>query len=177
MERGASVHGALRPFLPRLYRLAARGHWLAEQRPIRRERRPWERSERLQSHVPAVTADDFALSSVVSDEGELYTDLKLTRLGISFSLGPYPHIREFTKMFAARLAPGSCWQGQYCQAGGDAGAKLINGESAFQFWTNGVRVWLTPKERAAVESLFKQAMHLPQLQTTLAQLALEYGEV
>jgi hypothetical protein len=80
-------------------------------------------------------------------------------------------------MFAARLAPGSCWQGQYCQAGGDAGAKLINGESAFQFWTNGVRVWLTPKERAAVESLFKQAMHLPQLQTTLAQLALEYGEV
>jgi hypothetical protein len=38
-------------------------------------------------------------------------------------------------------------------------------------------VWLTPKERAAIESLFKQAMQLPELQTTLAQLELEYGEV
>jgi hypothetical protein len=38
-------------------------------------------------------------------------------------------------------------------------------------------VWLTPNERAAVETLLKQAMHLPQLQTTLAKLELEYGEV
>jgi hypothetical protein len=37
LERGANVHRALRQFLPCLYRLAARGHWLAEQRPIRRE--------------------------------------------------------------------------------------------------------------------------------------------
>ena len=34
LERGANVHGALRPFLPCPYRLAARGHWLSEQRPF-----------------------------------------------------------------------------------------------------------------------------------------------
>jgi hypothetical protein len=51
---------------------------------------------------------------------------KLIPLGISFWLGPYPHIREFTK--------------------------IISGESAFRF--NGVRVWLTPKEWAAVESAY-----------------------
>jgi len=45
----------------------------------------------------------------------------------------------------------------------------------FQF--SGVRVWLTPKERAAAESLLKQVMQLPQLQTTLAELEPEYGEV
>ena len=45
----------------------------------------------------------------------------------------------------------------------------------FQF--NGVWVSLKPKERAAVESLFKQAMQLPQLQNTLAELELQYGEV
>jgi hypothetical protein len=49
------------------------------------------------------------------------------------------------------------------------------GAIAFQF--NGVRVWFTPKERAAVESLLKQAMQLPQLQAALAQLELEYGEL
>ena len=45
----------------------------------------------------------------------------------------------------------------------------------FQF--NGVWVWFTSKERDAVESLLKQAMQLPQLQTTLAELELQYGEV
>jgi hypothetical protein len=34
-----------------------------------------------------------------------------------------------------------------------------------------VRVWITPKERAAVDNLFKQAIQLPQLQTT------QYGEL
>jgi hypothetical protein len=45
----------------------------------------------------------------------------------------------------------------------------------FQF--NGVWVWLTPKERAAVENLLTQAMQLPELLATLAELELEYGEV
>ena len=64
LERGASVHGALRPFLPCLYRLAARGHWLAEQRPIRRKQRLWEAPEGVPIVVPNVTADDFVLSTV-----------------------------------------------------------------------------------------------------------------
>ena len=38
-------------------------------------------------------------------------------------------------------------------------------------------LWLTPKERAAVDSLLKQAMQFPQLQTTLAELELEYGDL
>jgi len=45
----------------------------------------------------------------------------------------------------------------------------------FQF--NGVWVWFTSKERDAVESLFKQAMQLPLLQNTVAELELEYGEM
>jgi hypothetical protein len=72
------------------------------------------------------------------------------------------------------LAPGRYWRGRYFKAG-EAEDERINGESAFRFV--GVRVWLNPKERAAVESLLKQAMQLPQLQTTLVELELEYGEV
>jgi hypothetical protein len=108
-----------------------------------------------------VTADDFVLSSVIiPDEGELYMDLKLTPHGISFWLGPYPHIREFTKMIA-HLAPGRNWRGRYFKAGEEPG----------------VWVWFTSKERDAVESLLKGAMLLPKLQTTLAEFELEYGEV
>ena len=71
-------------------------------------------------------------------------------------------------------APTGYWRGRYFKAGFPEDER-ISGESAL--WFNGVRVWLTPKERAAVESLFKQAMKLPQLQATLSELELEYGEV
>ena len=101
-------------------------------------------------------------------------DLKLTSLGISFPLGPYPRIREFAQMIA-HLAPRRYWRGRYFTAGEEPGCVRKTDKSVFQF--NGVWVWLTLKERAAVESLFKQAMQLPQLQTTLAQLELEYGEL
>jgi hypothetical protein len=121
LEGGANVHRALRPFLPCLDRLAARGHWLAEQRQVRREPRPGERrSRRLSSHVPNVKSDDFALSSVLSDEGELYMQLNLIPHGISLSLGPYPHIREFTQMLA-HFALGRYWRGRYFKAGEEAG--------------------------------------------------------
>ena len=116
LERRASVHGALRPFLPCLYRLAARGHWLAEQQPIRRKRQLWAAPEGVPICVPDVTADDFVLSTVFKPaEGELYMNLKLPSLGISFWLGPYPHIREFAQMIA-HLAPGRYWRGRYFTA-------------------------------------------------------------
>jgi hypothetical protein len=172
LERGANVHLALRPFLPCLYRLA-RGHWLTEQRPIRRERRLGAAPEWVPTFVPDVTADDFVLSTVINpDEGELYMDLKLSR--VSFSLGPYPHIREFTKMIA-HLAPGHYWRGRYFKGGEEPGDVRKSGESVFQF--NGVWVWFTSKERDAVESLLKRAMLLPELQTTSAELELEHGEL
>ena len=122
---------------------------------------------------PDVTADDFVLSTVINpDEGELYMDLKPSR--VSFWLGPYPHIREFTKM-VADLAPGRCRRGRYFKAGEEPAGVRKSGESVFQF--NGVWLWFTSKERDTVESLLKQAMQLPQVQTTLTELELQYGEV
>ena len=175
LERGANVHLVLRPFLPCLYRLAARGHWLTEQRPIRRERRPGAAPEWVPIFLPDVTADDFVLSTVFKpDEGELYMDLKLTSLGISFCLGPYPHIREFATMIA-HLAPGRYWRGRYFTAGEEPGCVRKSNKSVFQF--NGVWMWFTSKERDALESLLNQAMQQPQPQNTLAELELEYGEM
>jgi hypothetical protein len=133
----------------------------------------------LPTFVPDVTDEDFVLSTVVRpDEGELYMELQLNPLGISFWLGPYPDIREFTKMIAY-LAPGRSWRGRHFKAGEESRDEFlderIRGKNSFRF--NGVRLWLTPKERAAIGSVFKQAMQLPQVQTTLADLELEYGEV
>jgi hypothetical protein len=75
----------------------------------------------------------------------------------------------------ADLAPGRCWRGRYFKAGEEPAGVRKSDESVFQF--NGVWLWFTSQERDAVESLLKQAMQLPELQTTLAELELEYGEV
>ena len=86
-------------------------------------------------------------------------------------MGPY---KVFVHL-AGAAAPGRSWGGRYFKAGEEFGDERISGKSAFRF--NGVWVWLAPKERATVESLFNQAMQLPELQSTLAELELEYGEL
>ena len=45
LKGAEKLNRALAPFLPRLYLVAARGHWLSEHRPIRRDRKPWETLE------------------------------------------------------------------------------------------------------------------------------------
>ena len=90
-----------------------------------------------------MTADDFVLSSVLTDEGELYMHLNLIQHGISLSLGPYPHIREFTQMLA-HVALRHYWRGRYFKPGEEAGGGRIRGAIAFRI--NGVRVGFTSEE-------------------------------
>ncbi|MGH9689224.1 MAG: hypothetical protein ACRD5K_19320, partial [Candidatus Acidiferrales bacterium] len=107
-----SLNQALMPFLPRLYLLAARGHWVIERQPIRQERKPWEFLESVPDSVPNVNIGDFTLSSVVTQEGELHMSLNLKAHRIAYSLGPYPPIREFQAM-VEKLAPDRSWNGRY----------------------------------------------------------------
>ena len=92
------LNRALAPFLPRLYLVAARGHWLSEHRPIRRDRKPWETLEGSLPTPTMVHVGNFDLSSVVSQEGELHMLLSLKSHRIAYSLGPYPQPREFQAM-------------------------------------------------------------------------------
>ncbi len=182
LEGADSLNRALVPFLPSLYRLAARGHWLIERRPIREERKPWETLESVPPHVPNVEVGGFVLSSVLGQEGELHMLLSLKSHRIAYSLGPYPHIREFQAM-VEKLAPGRAWNGRYFFAHTDdlvpprdrkepAGTTFYFREHA-----KGVLVELTAAEWCDLKSLFDQVVKLPELNPTLAELAVQYGEV
>ena len=181
LRDGVSIHRALLPFLPCLYRLAARGHWLIEQRPIRQERKPWEWPEWVPERVPDIEAGDFAVSSVVGQSGELHMKLQLKARRVSYWLGPYPRILEFSSMMV-NLGPGKSWHGVHFigQASDAAGPGSVNDESrAFYFRepAKGVLIEFSAAEWRELRNLIERVMQLPELQTALQELALEYGEV
>ncbi len=182
LEGADSLNRALVPFLPCLYHLAARGHWFIEHRPLREERKPWETLESVPPRVPDLKLGDFALSGVLGQEGELHMLLRLNSHRIAYSLGPYPHIREFQAM-VEKLVPGRTWNGRYFFAHTDDLVPPRDRKDAatstfyFREHSKGVLVEFTAAEWRELKSLFAQVVELPELKPTLAELALQYGEV
>jgi hypothetical protein len=115
LESVDSLNRALRPFLPVLYRIAARGHWLAEHQPIRLKRKPWEPLGVFPPLVPPVDMDDLRVSSSINDDGELHMLLSFRSRRLLYPLGPFPQIREFHSMVTT-LVRGKTWNGHYFYA-------------------------------------------------------------
>ena len=175
IEGADSLNRVLLPFLPVLYRVAVRGHWLIEHRPVREERKPWETLGVFPQHVPDIEVQNLKVSSSLGNDGELHMLLSLGAHRISYPLGPYPHIREFQSMVAT-LSPGKTWNGRYFFGNTD---KLRSSSDEFFFREHGkgVLVGFTPEEWSALRSAFEQVMKLAELQPALGELAMAYGEV
>ena len=176
-----ALNRALSPFLPRLYYVAARGHWLTEHAPIRQRRASWQPLSFIPTDVPNVQVGNFVLSSVVSRDGELDMMLNLNAQRIAYSLGPYPEIKEFRAMLN-RVPPARTWDGHYFFGHHDPSTSAEPqtdpkaGSFHFREHGKGILVMFTEKEWAELKDLMNQAMNLPQLQVTLKELSLQYGE-
>jgi hypothetical protein len=82
-----ALHGVLEPFLPALFRLAARGHWVREHRPVRVP----AQSAVHPSAIPTATAGSLRLVPVLTTDGELQIDPAIPsgeRLVMRFSMSP-----------------------------------------------------------------------------------------
>jgi len=182
LENVDSLNRALRPFLPVLYRIAARGHWLVEHRPIRRKRKQWEPIEAFPPLVPPVEEDDVRVSSSINDDGELHMILGLKSRRILYPLGPFPQIREFHSMVTT-LSPGKTWSGHYFQgftnrSSADSAFELLLPDTFFfREYSKGVQIEFGEEEWNALRRAFEQAMSLAELQPAMNELALAYGDV
>ena len=178
VESMDSLNRALRPFLPILYRVAARGHWLVEHRPIRQKRNPRAPLGAFPPVVPPVEVDDVTVTSSVNDEGELNILLALKSNRVLYPLGPFPQIREFQSMLTA-MALGDTWDGQYFFAETNVSA---TGEPplftfSFREFGKGVQIEFSEKQWNALRIALDQVMSLPEIKQTLNELALAYGDV
>lgn len=182
LESVDSLNRVLRPFLPVLYRIAARGHWLVEHKPIRVKRKAWEPLGVFPPFVPPVEIDDLRLTSSINDDGELHMLLSLRSRRLLYPLGPFPQLREFHSMVKT-LVRGKTWNGQYFyaytdQSPGVSGLKgLTPNTFFFREYGKGVLIEFSGEEWNALRSAFDQVMSLAELRPAMDELALAYGDV
>jgi hypothetical protein len=167
-----ALNRALEPFLPTLLRLAARGHWIREHRPLRAGRQ--EEFVNWPS-VPTTKEGDFYLSGTVSSEGEIYLALTMDSRGVVYPLCPYPQIREFAALLE-QLEPGQRWEGLHFQAWTDT-FKSQGLVFVFRRHKDQVTFSFPEEEWKKLRRLFSAVLAEPALQSLFDELALVYGEI
>jgi hypothetical protein len=166
-----ALNRALAPQMTTLFRLAARGHWIRERRPVRRRQ---EAAVGVDS-VPPVVRGDFRLTCHVSCEGEVSMHLGMDRRNVIYPIATYPQIREFAAMLS-QLKPGGQWHGIHYHAftvpeSGDQPAQLL-----FR-GRDGITLGFTPEEWQCLNGLLASALGTPTLEGYWKELALIYGEL
>ncbi len=166
-----AINETLRPYMTVLFRIAARGHYLREGRPVREMH-----AERDYIHTrpsgPPVVVGDSKLSVSLKDNNEFSMVLDLEPQRVLYPLESYPVIREFAAMLSA-LKPGEQWMGR--EFFGYTG----EGSTAFNFHgrRNGIVVAFSVEEWGALGELMYKALALPVLQLALKDSELAYGEI
>jgi hypothetical protein len=169
----AAINDAISHNLPTLFRMAARGHWLAERKPIRT---PGRTSTSVCRTFPPLCSGDQRLSVLVTIGGEVEILLELDGKGVTYPLNRYPLVREFAAMFAL-LESGRNWRGReffgYTN-GCDVGCAS---RYCFRIRRNDIVVSFTRQEWQSLRDLFEKTLAIPELRQTLEELSLVYGEI
>jgi hypothetical protein len=167
-----AMNEVLEPFLVPLSRLAARGHWLCEHRPVRIATQC-----RADGRVLAPqTRGTFDLSTSLDTAGDLRMLLVMDGRGVRYPLGPYPETQEFSAMLQ-HLQPEHAWSGVHFQACADT--TCSHRHARFQFCRSADKVTLSfdQEEWDCLKNLFSTAVEKPDLQPVLSALTLEYGDL
>ncbi len=167
-----ALNQTLRPYLTVLFRVAARGHYLREGRPVREQREARDYTRVNTPSPPPVVVGDSSLSFTIADNNEFSLLLDLEPRRVLYPLEPYPVIREFAAMLKALQPGGRGWLGR--EFFGYTG----KGPTAFNFRrrSNGVVVAFAAEEWGALGELMERALALPEMRLVLEDAALAYGE-
>ena len=173
-----AINEALMPFLPTLFRLAARGHWLKERRPVRPERRAFEVRDygaRASVFQPVCTGE-FQVTTLLTGDGDLAMALEMTSREAVYPLWPFPQIREFAALLE-QLPSGGLWKGT--EFLGYTNACECHPATRFYFRqrSNGIAFGFSPEEWNELRGTFRQALGSAEMVPILAELLIEYGEL
>jgi hypothetical protein len=170
-----ALNRALDPFLPTLFRLGARGHWLQEGRPVRfrREGQPVSWAIPPPGSMPHPRIE---LNASLTSDGDLFLSMLMLDRNVRYPLGPYPHIREFAAMVEA-LEPGQIWNGIHFYGAADVG--FAEKPASYVFWRHSDRVQFTFSEAEwyQLKDVIFYGLADPRLQSTLGELSLVYGDL
>jgi hypothetical protein len=168
----AELNQVLEPHVGGLYRLAARGHWMREGRPVRslRDRRT------VVGSVPTAMQGGIRLSGSISSEGEISLAFSLDERNVLYPLGSFPEIREFVAM-AEQLPAAGNWSGAHFRGYAVEGAGTAPQQLACYRYRDGVVLGFSMEEWQHLRELLAAAMNSPKLRPFWEELELVYGEL
>lgn len=170
-EKLSSIGGlndVLKPHLPTLIRLAARGHWLRIRKPIRRTYGGCCSSS---FSLPPLKSDSVRLDPFVND-GELEVFVTFAYKDITFALESYPLIRDFATMLKC-LGVVDKWDGSAFFGNTDHGGERLT----FCHRASGMMLGCAREEWQSLRNLFGEALSRPEIEPVLSELSMEYGEI
>ena len=167
-----ALNQALEPYQPVLFRLAARGHWMRERRPVRLERG----GPGVIASVPTLVTGGFRLSGAVGSSGEISLAITMEQKNIVYPLGSFPEIREFAGMLE-HMKAGGAWNGIHFTGHVVPGSEDKPMLLAFRRQRDGVQLAFSMEEWHSLRGLVAQALTAPQLRPIWEELELVYGEL
>jgi hypothetical protein len=174
---------ALMPHWPAMWRVAARGHFIEQKKPVKLRTldttdedgfsSPW------QPGIPSVFEGGFALSFVLGNESELSLLMTLPEQRFAmYPMSSLPMISEFRSMLERWdiRYPNSLWNGHYFfgYTGQADGGEL---QAWFRAQSNGISFGFTSLEWESIRELFRRAWDMPELQRVWQEGLLAYGEL
>ena len=170
----ASINEALTPFLPTLFRLAARGHWLLHHRPVRALGQTSQNYGIPDGEFPPVHAGGFQLATVLTDDGDLAMALSMLSRDAICAFGPFPEIREFAALLE-QLRPGAFWKGPTFRGYTDGSDDKRATRFYFQRRSTGTSFGFSPQEWNQVREVFRETLGSAQMVPVVAELSIQYG--
>jgi hypothetical protein len=175
---GEDLTRALRPFWSVLWRVAARGHYVNYDVPVRS--RSTRREGIYQPPIPPITDEPYTLS-FTRGEGTEFSVL----LGFPGALGPlyplngYPKINEFRAMLEAfgSHSRQRRWDGVYFFGYSVTPPDKEPDAFWFRAHENGITFGLAAKDWGIVRQVFRRAWELPDVRVAWDALIREYGEL
>jgi len=167
-----ALNRVLLPHMETLFRLAARGHWMREKRPVISLREPLIVTEA----IPPVAVPGFRLTFTGIGDGDVSLAISMQDKGITYPMGTYPQIREFSAMLE-QVSIDRNWNGDYFY--GAADQEKPDGPPAFHFYRHrdNITIEFSDEEWQGLKNVFAQAAAMPTLQKRYEALSLLYGEL
>ena len=166
IEDVIALNRVLDSYVEALYKLAVRGHWMREKRPVRRARE----EKVLYSELPAVQGEGFKIAAAINSEGEVSVRVLMDHKDIVLPIVTYPEIREFAALLE-QLLPERAWRGIHFR-----GHVSEQGRFYFRRRAEGIQFGFSAEEWQTLKGLFATMVQAPKLQAPFTELALVYGE-
>ena len=165
-----AISRVLEPQMSALFRLAARGHWMREHRPVR----PRREEAVIAEPLPELEEKGFRLSGNVNAQGEVSLSLAMAQRNVLYPIGSYPEIREFATMLQ-ELKPDSIWNGVHFY--GFTTGQSTTAQLLFRRYRDGVMLGFSVEEWECLQRLMVAALGSPKLRRFWRELELVYGEL